>query len=274
MRTMLRPRSGMAQFMFDGVVPVGLYYLLRSAGSGVYLALLLGAVVPAATTLAGVLAARTVDRLGAFVLSTMLLGVGIALIAGSPRLLLAKEAWVTAIIGVWFLVSARGARPLSFLFARSILEGRRPFTDRSWDTLWECSPDFRRGWRISSVIWGLGMLTDAAIRVLIAYSLPIDLVPALTTALLPVTLTIVMLIDQINDHYTGLRRLLLARGPAFPADPLRASSGRCRETDRPEVAGLSRPGPGDRPRPPLPCGCGRPASRGSSRHGRSPSSRP
>jgi hypothetical protein len=152
---MLRPRSGKAHLLFDFVVPVALYDLLRAAGSSVYLALLLGAAVPAASTLAGVLLTGTVDRLGAFVLSTMLLGVAVALIAGSPRFLLAKEAWVTAVTGAWFLASTRGAQPLSFLSARSILEGRRPFTDKSWDTLWQCSSNFRRGWRISRVIWGL-----------------------------------------------------------------------------------------------------------------------
>ena len=121
--------------MLNALVPVALYYGLRAVGASVYLALLAGAVVPALTTLGGVIRSRTIDRLGAFMLTIMLFGVAVALIAGGPRFLLAKEAWVTAAVGVWFLLSARGPRPLSFVFARAMLEGRPPFTDEPWDEL-------------------------------------------------------------------------------------------------------------------------------------------
>ncbi len=207
------PGSGLSSIVIDVLVPIALYYVLRSAGASVYLALLLGASVPALRTLASLIVSRTVDRLGAFMLTTMLAGVGVSLIAGSPRFLLAKEAWVTAVTGAWFLISARGRRPLAFLFARSLLEGRRVFTNQSWDELWE---RFHRTFRISSVIWGVGMLGDAALRVLFAYTLPIDVVPALTAALFPVSFVVIALIDQINYQRTGLRPALLGHSRPAP----------------------------------------------------------
>ncbi|MGZ4325831.1 MAG: VC0807 family protein [Solirubrobacteraceae bacterium] len=216
---MPKPHSGRGTLVLNALVPVALYYGLRAVGASVYLALLAGAVVPAVTTLGGVIRSRTIDRLGAFMLSIMLFGVAVALIAGSPRFLLAKEAWVTAAVGVWFVLSARGARPLSFVFARAMLEGRPPFTDEPWDELWERSSRFRRGWRTSSLIWGIGSLVDAAGRVVLAYSLPVDVVPALTPVLFVASFVVLALIDQINYQRTGLRRLLLADelGSAAPA---------------------------------------------------------
>jgi hypothetical protein len=105
------------------------------------------------------------------------------------------------------------------VFARAMLEGRRQFTDQPWDQLWERSPSFRQGWRTSSLIWGIGSLVDAALRVVLAYSLPVDVVPALTPVLFVISFTLLGLIDQINYHRTGLRRLLLADelSPAAPA---------------------------------------------------------
>ena len=196
--------------LFDVVAPIALYYGSRSAGMSVYFALLAGAVVPGITTTVRLIKGGTLDGLAVFVMTTMLIGVGIALIAGSPRFLLAKEAWVTAVGGAWFLVSARGRRPLAFLFARPLLEGRRAFTSESWTSLWERLPQFRRVWRISSVIWGLGLLVDAGIRIVTAYSLPIDLVPALTGALYPATFLVLQVIDQINYRRSGLWGILLA----------------------------------------------------------------
>jgi len=64
------------------------------------------------------------------------------------------------------------------------------------------------------VIWGVGMLVDAALRVLFAYTLPIDVVPALTTVLFPVSFVVIALIDQINYRLTGLRRALLDQARA------------------------------------------------------------
>ena len=43
--------------MLNALVPVALYYGLRAVGASVYLALLAGAVVPAVTTLGGVMRA-------------------------------------------------------------------------------------------------------------------------------------------------------------------------------------------------------------------------
>jgi hypothetical protein len=208
---MTRPRSGSCTLVVDVGLPLALYYVLRAAGASVFLALLLGAIVPAASTLAGLVRSRTLDRLGIFVLSTMLLGVGVSLISGSPRILLAKEAWLNAVIGLWFLLSLRGQRPLSFVFARAALDGREHFTTESWDSLWERSPNFRRGWPISSMIWGVGLLVDAALRAVFAYMLPVDVVPALSAALFPVTVITLALIDQINHRANNLRQLMLAR---------------------------------------------------------------
>jgi len=83
--------SGLSAIVLDVLVPLALYYVLRGAGASVYLALLLSAIVPGIRTLAGLIATRTVDGLGAFMLTTLLVGVGASLVAGSPRFLLASH---------------------------------------------------------------------------------------------------------------------------------------------------------------------------------------
>jgi hypothetical protein len=126
---------GPTAIVVDVVLPVGLSYATRAAGASVYVALLVGALLPAARTAVGLLARRTVDGLGAFLVSTMLVGLVVSLGSGSPRFLLAREAWVTGFSGLWFLASALSGRPLSFTFARALLEGRRRFTSEPWESL-------------------------------------------------------------------------------------------------------------------------------------------
>jgi hypothetical protein len=201
-------RRGLLTAVVDVLAPIGLYYGSRAAGAGIYVALLAGAVIPAISTLIRLIAGARLDRLAMFVMTTMVIGVGVALVAGSPRFLLAKEACVTGVASAWFLLSANGSQPLAFLFARPLLEGRRTFTSESWTSLWARLPRFRRVWRVSSVIWGVGLLVDAGLRVLIAYTLPIDLDPALAGALYPVTFVMLQVIDQINYWRSGLWQIL------------------------------------------------------------------
>ena len=128
--------------MADIAVPLGLYYALRAAGVGIYLTLIIAAAVPAA--LAGYRLARwrRVDGLAVYVLTTMLLSTGVSLIAGSPRFLLAREGWLTAVTGLWFIGSVWVERPLTFHYGRAFLERRTarlgiPWT---WDEVWDRSP--------------------------------------------------------------------------------------------------------------------------------------
>ncbi len=102
--------------------PIALYYGLRAAGVGIYLALIVGAVAPALGAVVKLIRRERLDFLGLYMMTMLLLGAGVALLTGSPRFLLAKDGWLTGVSGVWMLLSVRSQRPLTFLFARPLLE--------------------------------------------------------------------------------------------------------------------------------------------------------
>src|SRR5665811_765994 len=81
----------------------------------------------------------------------------------------ARGALLTGVTGLWFIASLWGRRPLAYLFSQPLLEGRFRWP-RDWDGLWDRSPRFRRMWRNSSLLWGIGTLIDAALRVVMAYT--------------------------------------------------------------------------------------------------------
>ena len=213
--TQTAPRPGRLalRLLVDVAVPLALYYGLRAAGTSVYLALLVSTVLPAISALLPLLRGRRVNGLALYMTTMLLVSVGVSLLAGSPRFLLAKEGWLTALAGVWFLASLRARRPLAYLYSRPLLEGRFGWP-RDWEDRWEHSPRFRRMWRTSSVLWGIGTLGDSALRVVMAYTLPVDEVPALGTALYAVTSGVLLVVT--NVYY------VLARSPEWwPARELR-----------------------------------------------------
>ncbi|MER6301597.1 VC0807 family protein [Kitasatospora sp. NPDC001539] len=191
----------------DVAVPIALYYGLRAAGASVFVALLAGALLPAVTTAVQWWRTRSLEGMAGFVAGTMLLGVAAALVSGSPRFLLAKDGWLTGVAGLWFLISIRARRPLLFHGGRPFLEGRFRSDGTSWDVLWEREPAFRRIWRVSTAIWGVAMLLDAVVRVVMAYVLPVDLVPGLGALLWPVTLLLLQVVNGVYYEVAGLWRL-------------------------------------------------------------------
>lgn len=210
----LRPLLGPA---FDFGAPVVAYYLLRAAGVGTVVALVAAAALPALSVAVVAVRHRRFDRAGGFSLAMVVVGVLAALITGSVRLVFAKEALFTLAAGTWFLVSARTRSPASLALSRPLL---RYVTSPgvSWDELWDKEPRFRRIWRVSSVVMGVGLVTDALVRAWIAYALPVEAVPAVTTAQYVVFTALMLAITNVYQGRAGLFRLLRL-GPAGAEGP-------------------------------------------------------
>jgi len=115
-------------------------------------------------------------------------------------------------------LSLLASRPATFTVSRALLEGRRVFdpatrtwvrpVSQSWDDLWQRLPRFRRIWRICTVIWGTAILADAVIRVVMAYTLPIGLVPGLGGALWPVIFIVLQVATNVLFARSGFWRIL------------------------------------------------------------------
>jgi hypothetical protein len=189
-------------------VPTALYYVFHAVGLSNLTALTLAAIVPALSTVYNLLVRRTVDAFALLGLASIVVTIVPSLIAHDPRFLLARDGLITGLWGCWFFATLRMRRPAAFLFARPLMEGRRMFGTRPWEGLWETSQQFQRIWRFATVVFGTGLLVDAVIRVVIAYTLPVSVVPALGGALWPATFVLIQVVTNIYYHRAGLYRIL------------------------------------------------------------------
>ena len=79
--------------------PIALYYGLRAAGAGIVPSLIAGTAAPAGSAIVRAIRHRRIDALAVTVLTLLVLSAGVAVLAGSPRFLLAKDAALTAVWG-------------------------------------------------------------------------------------------------------------------------------------------------------------------------------
>jgi hypothetical protein len=175
---------------WDVGLPVAAYYALHLPGASDWVALL------AATGAAGLRLAWTALRhrsLNAFAMVMLIvygIGLVLAFATGDPRMLLLRSSITTAAVGVAFLVSAAiGRRPLTLAAQQSFSPGSAAELAEEYRT----EPLARRGHRVSSTVWGAGMLAESVARVPIVFLLPVDVAVGLSEGLLVATFALLIL---------------------------------------------------------------------------------
>jgi hypothetical protein len=174
-------RALAVQVVVDLVLPLVAYYVLRAAGVDVLWSALGSGVVPAAHTVVVAVRNRRLDVAGLVMLSLFVAGGIVSVLTGDPRIVFAKDGWLTGALGVWVLISLAMARP--FMLHLGVAIATVKVGDEgaaAWERRWTAEPAFRRRLRLVSVVIGVVLVLDALVRVVIAYALPLDSVPTAT----------------------------------------------------------------------------------------------
>lgn len=178
------PRVMLRALAWDVGVPILAYYVLHLAGASDWFALL------AATSAAGLLVVwgavrdRSVNLFASVMLVVFGIGLALAVVTGDERFLLLKASITTGVIGAAFLVAAAWGRPLTLSAAQRWEPARAAQVVAAYDA----DPRVRRMHLISSLVWGLGLLAEAAVRVPLIFLLPVSVMVGLSTAMLVVTI--------------------------------------------------------------------------------------
>ncbi|MGV9760754.1 VC0807 family protein [Streptomyces tricolor] len=181
--------------LIDVAVPLGSYYLLKEAlGLSTFAALAWSSVVPAVRTVWGLVRERRANALAALILVVNVVSLVLSFVSGDPRLMLAKDSGVSSTVALGILLSVRLGKPM-------MTEGMKPFLvkgDAGREAAWQRlmsgqaagSAAFRRRERLFSVVWGLVLLAECVVRVVGAYTVPVDTMVWLGSVVLVVAMVI------------------------------------------------------------------------------------
>jgi hypothetical protein len=151
--------------VFDIGGPLALYQVLRSAGHSTVVSLVLSGIFPAVGVLIKFTRSRRVDAIGVLVLVGIAVGTLVGLLSGNARLFLIEGSVPTAVFGIVCLASLRSRRPLMYRFAIEFMGEDSP-RGREFESLWQYE-QFRRVFRVITIVWGVAYLAEAAARVVI-----------------------------------------------------------------------------------------------------------
>lgn len=196
-------RRMLRDIAIDAGVPFGCYWLSMACIShSLVVALILASVFPLLKSVYELLHKRRLDPISLAILLGLIVGLGALFLGGSPKLLLLRESLFTGTFGLVCLVSLvfRSRRPLMFFFARYSAAGSDPALCAWYDRLWE-NAGFRRMQRIITLVWGLVLVGEFTLRVILIYTVS----PATVLAVSPAVVGIASLLTVIWTMRYGKR---------------------------------------------------------------------
>lgn len=196
-------RHLLRQLTVELVIPLGGYYALRAAGVNPWLALIAPSLLIAGIVAYHAIRERRVEAFALFTLTLIVAGTVMTLVTGDPRTILVRDSWIFGVLGLWMLGSLLTQRPFMRTASRAIVTakvGEEGY--REWDARWDNDSRFRSHLRILTGVWGTAFTLDAVVRVVLAYTLPIDSIPLVSTLQWLVVLGVVILFHNyyINKH--------------------------------------------------------------------------
>jgi hypothetical protein len=149
-----------------------LVYRLVEGSTSVTMALIWSSFPPIFWSLWQLAYSRKLDVIGILVIAGIAASLVATMLGGNPRLLLVRESFITGIFGLVFLGSLWFPRPLMFHIVKATI-AKQGIAEAQFAQRWSI-PGFRQTFYLMTVIWGAGLIAQAALQVILAFALPIE----------------------------------------------------------------------------------------------------
>lgn len=166
-------RTLIITMVVDAAIPFLIYQLLtpRFPGGSV-IPLLIASIFPALGNIISIVRQRRLDYLGVTILLGLVVTIVVSLISGNQKFLLIRESFITLAYGLVCLGSLLLSKPLIFYIGRHFVTSNDPAKIASYNSLWQY-PGFRSLNRLVTVVWGVALLCEFAIRIVMVMTLSV-----------------------------------------------------------------------------------------------------
>lgn len=179
-------RRGILQMvMMNIILPIVIYSILEGKVSLV-LALALSGIPPALEGLYNIYKTRQIDAIAVMVIISIIFSIVVVLLTSDAKLILLKDSIQTVLLGLLFGTSIFMKENLIWRYNRQF-SGHNPETQKEMDERWK-NPRVKHVTNVLCMVWAIGFLIEATIRIILIYTIPTDILGYLSPCLLVVVL--------------------------------------------------------------------------------------
>jgi hypothetical protein len=169
--------------VFGALVPLAVYFSARPHVSSDATGLIIAGAFPAGWVLLEWLRRRHLDPIGSLVLAGFVLGALASwALGGNAFVLKVRESFFGGLFGVACLLSLLARRPMMFHIGKALSAGDDEDRRAAYDEMWEL-PTAARTFATITACWGVGLICEAGVRIVLALALPTGLFLAVAPVL-------------------------------------------------------------------------------------------
>jgi hypothetical protein len=164
-------RALLPSIFFGAVVPLTVFNLVRHHVHSEATALIIAGIFPVLWVIFSLIRTRHVDVVGIVVIIGFAVGVITStLLGGNTYVLKARDSAFTALFGLFCIGSVLARRrPTIFYVGRYMAAGNDPVKKAEYNELLNV-PTGRETFRLLTLVWGVGLLVEAGVRLVLADS--------------------------------------------------------------------------------------------------------
>lgn len=161
------------------IASLAVMFGLYAFGVNTAIALVAGVVVQGAGVATSIMRSRKLDGFALLVLTELALGIALSFVSsGDPRFLVARPAFYTFVAALYVFVTVFRGKAFMYVASRPMAVAGDPKRDVAYDKAWQNSAEFRRLERIGTAAFGVILLAESVLRVVLAFQFNADEVVA------------------------------------------------------------------------------------------------
>ncbi|KAJ3101783.1 hypothetical protein HDU97_001067 [Phlyctochytrium planicorne] len=176
-------RAVLLMVLINIILPIVIYSVLNTR-LGQTLALALSGIPPALDAIWNLIKSRRLEPIATLVIVSIIISIIVAVLTQDNRALLAKESLTTVCLGVGFLVSVGMKYNFIWLYNRQYA-GPDEAVQAALEAQYQ-NPGVKKFTNKLCILWGVGLLIEAALRIVLIYTVDINIMVYVSPIILAV----------------------------------------------------------------------------------------
>ena len=169
-------KSIIISILINAILPLITYKILINHIPSSITALIISTTIPIIDNIYHIIKEKKIDIFASLIILGFIVGIISMLFSGSQKLLLIRQSYITAVIGILFLISMFFPKPMIYYLAKKFINSQDKYAKNNKSTLDEkCkNPHFRFSMKFLTFIWGICLVLEAVCNISLVFILSVS----------------------------------------------------------------------------------------------------
>ena len=169
-------KSIIISILINAILPLITYKILINHIPSSITALIISTTIPIIDNIYHIIKEKKIDIFASLIILGIIVGIISMLFSGSQKLLLIRQSYITAVIGILFLISMFFPKPMIYYLAKKFINSQDKYAKNNKSTIDEkCkNPHFRFSMKFLTFIWGICLVLEAVCNISLVFILSVS----------------------------------------------------------------------------------------------------